>query len=64
MQVPSILQGESLKRLLQGAVAGAIATIFVGFNWERVAAQERVAAKRSAPVSTLLLIGISLASAE
>src|SRR6476660_1330461 len=33
MQLPSILQGESLKRLLQGAVAGAIATIFVGFNW-------------------------------
>ena len=33
MQAPSILQGESLKRLLQGTVAGAIATIFVGFNW-------------------------------
>ena len=33
MQIPSILQGELLKRLLQGAVAGAIATIFVGFNW-------------------------------
>ena len=33
MQVPSILQGESLKRLLQGAAAGAIATIFVGFYW-------------------------------
>ena len=33
MQVPSLLQGESLKRLLQGAVAGAIATIFVGFHW-------------------------------
>ena len=33
MQVPAILQGESLKRLLQGAVVGAIATIFVGFNW-------------------------------
>ena len=33
MHVPSILEGESLKRLLQGAVAGAIATIFVGFNW-------------------------------
>ena len=33
MQVPSMLQGESLTRLLQGAVAGAIATIFVGFNW-------------------------------
>jgi hypothetical protein len=33
MQVPSILQGESLKRLLQGAAVGAIATIFVGFHW-------------------------------
>jgi hypothetical protein len=33
MQVPSMLQGESLKRLLQGAVAGAIATMFVGFYW-------------------------------
>ena len=33
MQVPSILRGESLKRLLQGAAAGAVATIFVGFYW-------------------------------
>ncbi len=33
MQLPSILQGESLKRLLQGAAAGAIATMFVGFYW-------------------------------
>jgi hypothetical protein len=33
MQMPSILQGESLTRLLQGAVAGAIATMFVGFYW-------------------------------
>jgi hypothetical protein len=33
MQVPLILQGESLKRLLQGAAAGAVATIFVGFYW-------------------------------
>ena len=33
MQIPSILQGESLKRLLQGAVVGAIATMVVGFNW-------------------------------
>ncbi len=33
MQVPSMLQGESLKRLLQGAAAGAIATMFVGFSW-------------------------------
>jgi len=33
MQVPAILQGESLKRLLQGAVVGAIATMVVGFGW-------------------------------
>jgi hypothetical protein len=33
MQAPSILQGESLKRLLQGAAAGAVATIVLGFNW-------------------------------
>ena len=33
MQLSSILQGESLKRLLQGAAVGAVATIFVGFSW-------------------------------
>ena len=33
MQIPSILQGDSLNRLLQGAAIGAVATIFVGFYW-------------------------------
>ena len=33
MQVPAILRGESRTRLLQGMVAGAIATMVVGFNW-------------------------------
>ena len=33
MQLPSILQGESLTRLLQGAAAGAVATMVVGFYW-------------------------------
>ena len=33
MPVPSILQGESLKRLLQGTAAGAVATIVIGFYW-------------------------------
>ena len=33
MQIPSILQGELLTRLLQGAAAGAVATIVVGFSW-------------------------------
>jgi hypothetical protein len=31
--MPSILQGESLTRLVQGAVAGAVATMVVGFYW-------------------------------
>ena len=33
MQLPSMLQGESVTRLLQGAAAGAIVTMFVGFYW-------------------------------
>jgi hypothetical protein len=33
MELPAILQGESLTRLLQGAAAGAVATIVVGFYW-------------------------------
>jgi hypothetical protein len=33
MEFPSILQGESLTRLLQGAAAGAAVTMIVGFNW-------------------------------
>lgn len=33
MELPSFLQGDSLTRLVQGTVAGAVATIFIGFNW-------------------------------
>jgi hypothetical protein len=33
MQVPSILQGDSLKRLLQGAFVGFLATLVIGFGW-------------------------------
>jgi hypothetical protein len=33
VQLPSILQGDSLTRLLQGAAAGALATLVIGFNW-------------------------------
>jgi hypothetical protein len=33
MQVPAILQGDSLKRLLQGAFVGFLATVIVGFGW-------------------------------
>jgi hypothetical protein len=31
--MPSILQGDSLKRLLQGAFIGFVATCVIGFNW-------------------------------
>jgi hypothetical protein len=50
MQVPSILQGESLKRLLQGAAVGAVAAIFVGFSfagWSLGSTAERMARDRS-----------------
>jgi alpha/beta superfamily hydrolase len=33
MAVPSILQGESRTRLLQGIAVGVIATLVVGFSW-------------------------------
>jgi hypothetical protein len=33
MQLPPILQGESLTRLLQGAFAGFVATSIIGFGW-------------------------------
>jgi hypothetical protein len=33
MELPQILQGELLTRLLQGAATGAVVTVVVGFNW-------------------------------
>ncbi len=33
MELPSILQGESLKRLVQGAFIGFVATVVIGFKW-------------------------------
>jgi hypothetical protein len=33
MQLPKILQVESLTRLLQGAFAGFLATVVIGFSW-------------------------------
>jgi hypothetical protein len=33
MQVPSILQGEPLTRLIQGIAIGAVATMIIGFYW-------------------------------
>jgi hypothetical protein len=33
MQLPPMLQGDSLTRLLQGAAGGAVVTMLVGFQW-------------------------------
>ena len=33
MNLPPMLQGEQLTRLLQGAVVGAVVTIVLGFGW-------------------------------
>jgi hypothetical protein len=33
MQFPSILQGESRTRLIQGMVIGAVASMVIGFSW-------------------------------
>lgn len=33
METPAILRGDSVKRLLQGAAVGAVATLFIGFYW-------------------------------
>lgn len=33
MQFPEMLQKDSLTRLMQGAVAGAVATVVIGFQW-------------------------------
>jgi hypothetical protein len=33
MEVPSILQGQSGTRLLQGIAIGAVVTLVIGFSW-------------------------------
>jgi alpha/beta superfamily hydrolase len=33
MELPAMLQGESLTRMVQGAAAGAIVAMIVGFSW-------------------------------
>jgi hypothetical protein len=58
MELPSILQGESLTRLAQGAVAGFLATAVIGFNWggwmlESTAKQMAEKSANSAVVSVL-----------
>ena len=58
MELPLILQGESLIRLVQGALAGVVATVVIGFNWggwsiESTAAKRADEASRTAVVAVL-----------
>ena len=50
MQVPSILQGESRTRLLQGIAIGAVASMVIGFSfggWVTGATANKLAAERA-----------------
>jgi len=58
MQMPAMLQGESLKRLSQGAVAGFVATVVIGFGWggwtlESIAKENEVKSTAAALVAVL-----------
>lgn len=58
MQLPSILKGESLIRLLQGTALGAVAAIVIGFNWggwmlSGTAAKQSANEAKSAVISVL-----------
>ena len=58
MQLPAILEGPSLTRLVQGGLFGAAATAFIGFNWggwmlESTARQKAVADTSAALVAVL-----------
>jgi hypothetical protein len=53
-----MLQGPSLRRLIQGAAVGAVVTMIIGFNWggwsmESTAAKRADEASRSAVVAVL-----------
>jgi hypothetical protein len=58
MQLPEMLQGTSLTRLLQGAFLGCVATAVIGFNWGgwtlESTAQQMAAQKASAALVAIL----------
>jgi hypothetical protein len=58
MDLPAILKGESIARLLQGTAFGAIAAMIIGFNWggwilESTAAKQSEEGATSAVVALL-----------
>jgi hypothetical protein len=57
MPLPSILQDHSFKRLVQGAVAGAVATMIIGFSWGGWSV-ESTAAKRADEASKTAVVAV------
>lgn len=58
MEIPTMLKGESLTRLLQGAAFGAVTAVVIGFNWggwmlSSTAAEQTANGAKSAVVSVL-----------
>ena len=59
MEYPDMLKGDSLTRIIQGAVFGFIATAFIGFNyggWTLEANAEKAAAEK---VQTAIISALS-----
>jgi hypothetical protein len=59
MALPAILQGDSLTRLLQGAAAGAVATLIIGFTWGGWVTSGTAREKAQKDVSTALVSALS-----
>jgi len=59
MALPAILQGDSLTRLLQGAAAGAVATLVIGFTWGGWVTGGTAREKAQKDVSTALVSALS-----
>jgi hypothetical protein len=59
MALPAILQGESVTRLLQGAAAGAVATLVIGFTWGGWVTGGTAREKAQKDVSTALVAALS-----
>jgi len=59
MALPAILQGESVTRLLQGAAAGAVATLVIGFTWGGWVTGGTAREKAQKDVSTALVSALS-----
>ena len=64
MQIPTMLQGVELTRLLQGAAVGAVATLFVGFGWGGWQLQSKAEKAADARVNQALVAALAPVCAD